>query len=194
LEPDRAASPADTLAGMPRCIAFLRAVNVGGRFIKMEALRAAFEALGLAGVQTFIASGNVIFETRVRDLGALERKIESHLHASFGFEIHTFLRTEKELAAIVAHEAFDAAEVVIANTHVVGFVASAPDAATARLIERFHTEADRYHLHGRELHWISRRKQSETTFSNAAFERALKTRATFRNVSTLRKLLAKLSS
>ena len=40
---------------MPRCIAFLRAVNVAGRFVKMEALRAAFEALGLADVSTVIA-------------------------------------------------------------------------------------------------------------------------------------------
>ena len=115
---------------MTRCIAFLRAVNVGGRFIKMAALRAEFEALGLANVQTFIASGNVIFDTRARDLVALERKIEAHLNASFGFGIHTFIRTEKELAAIVAHAAFDAAEAAAANTHVVGFIASAPDAAT----------------------------------------------------------------
>lgn len=178
---------------MPRCIAFLRAVNVGGRFIKMEALRAAFEALPLTDVSTFIASGNVIFETRARDLAALERKIEAHLQASFGFEIHTFIRTQAELAAIAAHAAFDPAELELANTHVVGFIASAPDAAMAKLIERFHTEADRFHLHGRELHWISRQKQSEVSFSNAAFERALKIRATFRNISTLRKLLEKLS-
>jgi len=177
---------------MPRCIAFLRAVNVGGRFIKMEALRAAFEALGLANVRTFIASGNVIFETRARDLVALERKIETHLHASFGFDVHTFIRTETELAAIVAHPAFDAAEAAAASTHVVGFIACAPAAAAATLIERFHSDADRFHLHARELHWISHHKQSETTFSNAAFERALKMRATFRNITTLRKLLATL--
>ena len=177
---------------MTRCIAFLRAVNVGGRFIRMEALRTAFEALGLANVTTFIASGNVIFETKARDLAALERKVEAHLNTTFGFEIHTFIRTEQELAVIVAHPAFDAAEAAAANTHVVGFIASAPDAATAKLIERFHTEADRFHLHARELYWISHHKQSETTFSNAAFERALKTRATFRNISTLRKLLDKL--
>ena len=51
---------------MPRCIAFLRAVNVGGRLVKMDALRSAFEALDLADVSTFIASGNVLFETRAR--------------------------------------------------------------------------------------------------------------------------------
>ena len=175
---------------MPRCIAFLRAVNVGGRVIKMEALRAAFEDLGLAKVETFIASGNVIFETRARDLRALEGKIERQLHARFGFEVDTFIRTEAELAAIVAHAVFSAAEVAKASTHVIGFVADALDATS---IERFQSEADRFRLHARELHWISTRRQSESSFSNAAFERALKTRATFRSLSTLRKLVDKLA-
>lgn len=176
---------------MPRCIAFLRAVNVGGRFIKMEALRTAFEAIGLARVETFIASGNVIFETRARDLAALERRIEAHLQARFGFEIDTFIRTDQELASIVAHPAFDAEAVAAAATHVVGFIATAPDPA---LIKTFVCNAaDRFHLHERELHWISTNRQSESAFSNAAFERATKTRATFRNLSTLRKLLARLS-
>lgn len=46
---------------MPRFIAFLRAINVGGRNIKMDDLRALLEAMGLTNVETFIASGNVIF-------------------------------------------------------------------------------------------------------------------------------------
>ena len=178
---------------MPRCIAFLRAVNVGGRFIKMEALRAAFDALGLAGVETFIASGNVIFTTRARDLGALERKIEAHLQRSFGFEVHTFVRTQAELAAIVAHEAFDPAEAAAAKTHVVGFVAGPLDVPTAQSLAIFQHPADRFHFRERELYWLSTKGQDEATFSNTAFERALRTRSTFRNISTLRKLSAKLA-
>ena len=178
---------------MPRCIAFLRAVNVGGRFIKMEALRAAFEALGLDAIETFIASGNVIFATRARGLGALERKIEAHLHAAFGFEIHTFVRTEAELAAIVAHEAFDPAEAAAAKTHVVGFVAGPLDALAAQSLAIFQHPDDRFHFRQRELYWLSTKGQDEATFSNAAFERALRTRATFRNISTLRSLSAKLA-
>lgn len=178
---------------MPRCIAFLRAVNVGGRFIKMEALRAAFEALGLDAVETFIASGNVIFMTRSRDLAALERKVEAHLQHSFGFEVHTFIRTEAELAAIVALEAFDAAEAVAARTHGVGFLAAPIDLAAAQALGLFQHPADRFHFRERELHWLSADSQNEASFSNAAFERALRTRSTFRNISTLRKLADKLA-
>jgi uncharacterized protein (DUF1697 family) len=176
---------------MPRCIAFLRAVNVTGRFIKMDALRTEFEALGLARVETFIASGNVIFETRARNLAALERRVESHLASAFGFEIHTFIRTAAELAAIANHGAFDARGVAGAATFVVGFLGAAPDSAALEAIAAFETEHDRFHVHGRELFWLSRRKQSESTFSNAVLERALRMRTTFRGIGTVRKLSAR---
>src|SRR5450631_163899 len=102
---------------MPCCVAFLRAVNVGGRTVKMDALRAAFEGLALTRIETFIASGNVIFDSRARDLAALERKIEAQLLASFGFEIDAFVRRLDEVAAVAAHPAFD---VAAATTQVVG--------------------------------------------------------------------------
>ena len=64
---------------MPRYVAFLRAVNVGGRIVKMDALRGHFAAAGFANVETFIASGNVIFDTRAKAGPALEAKIEAAL-------------------------------------------------------------------------------------------------------------------
>ena len=65
-----------------RYVAFLRAINVGGHTVKMERLRELFAELGLANVETFIASGNVIFDAPSGDAGALERQIEQHLHAA----------------------------------------------------------------------------------------------------------------
>jgi len=60
---------------MPKFIAFLRAINVGGHVVKMDQLRRFFEALGFANVETFIASGNVIFESKSKDPAALQRQI-----------------------------------------------------------------------------------------------------------------------
>ena len=176
---------------MPRCIAFLRAVNVGGRTVKMDALRAEFVALGLARVETFIASGNVIFDSTARGHVALERRIEARLNAAFGFEIHTFIRSAAALQAIANHPAFDAGAVACARKFVVGFLAAAPDAAALQTIATFNTDVDRFHVHGRELYWLSRQKQSESTFSNAVFEKALRRRATFRGIGTLHRLVAK---
>ena len=74
---------------MPKYFAFLRAINVGGHTVKMDYLRALFEALGFANVETFIASGNVIFETKSKDTNALQREIEKHLHQALGYEVAT---------------------------------------------------------------------------------------------------------
>ena len=178
---------------MPRCVAFLRAVNVGGRSVKMDALRSAFEALDLTRVETFIASGNVIFDTRARAFAPLERRIEAHLNAAFGFEIHTFIRSADALAAIATHPAFSADEVAASNAHVVGFLAAALDADAQQTITRWRSDTDRFHVNDRELYWLSRAKQSESTFSNAVFEKALGLRTTFRSITTLNKLVAKLA-
>jgi uncharacterized protein (DUF1697 family) len=62
---------------MPRYIAFLRAINLGGnRVAKNDVLRQVFELLGFSGITTFFASGNVAFVARRSDVGRLETKIE----------------------------------------------------------------------------------------------------------------------
>ena len=67
-----------------RYIALLRGINVGGKtLIKMEELRACIEALGLDDVSTYIASGNVLFETSQRSAAKLETKIEGAIERRF---------------------------------------------------------------------------------------------------------------
>lgn len=65
---------------MPRYVAFLRAINLGGaRMVKMDFLRQLFESLGFDEVETFIASGNVVFSTKRQSSSQpLERKIEKN--------------------------------------------------------------------------------------------------------------------
>src|ERR1700761_1452901 len=92
-----------------RLIAFLRAINVGGHTVTMTRLRQEFEALGLKDVETFIASGNVIFSARQADTAALAKKIETHLRKALGYEVATFVRTCDEVAAIARYQAFPAA-------------------------------------------------------------------------------------
>src|SRR5687768_4657369 len=112
---------------MPRYIAFLRAINVGGHTVKMDRLRQLFEELGFANVETFIASGNVIFETRSTKMPALEKKIERHLHAALGYEVTTFIRTPAELTAVAALQPFAPGDLAAPDhTAYVIFLAAAP--------------------------------------------------------------------
>ena len=90
---------------MPRHIAFLRAINVGGHTVKMDLLCRLFEELGLKDVETFIASGNVIFRSPAKS-ASLEVKVERHLRQALGYEVATFIRNEAEIAAVAAYRPF----------------------------------------------------------------------------------------
>ncbi|MEU9041187.1 MULTISPECIES: DUF1697 domain-containing protein [unclassified Kitasatospora] len=100
-------------------IAFLRAINVGGRTVKMERLRALFAELGLENVRSYIQSGNVFFTTGGSDGGsatasdraALTRRIEEHLERSLGYPVPVMLRTVDEVAELLAAEPFRGVEV-----------------------------------------------------------------------------------
>ncbi|HEX5438314.1 MAG TPA: DUF1697 domain-containing protein [Gemmatimonadaceae bacterium] len=178
---------------MTRYIAFLRAINVGGHTVTMQELRALFEALGFSRVETFIASGNVIFESDDEDAAALERGIEAHLRARLGYDVVTFLRTDAEVAAIARYRAFDDALMPSAITLNVAFLHAPLGTKEKRLLADFQTGIDDFHAHGREMYWLCRTRQSDSTFSNAKFEKALGVRTTFRGVKTVARLAAKYS-
>lgn len=171
-------------------MAFLRAINVGGRTVTMARLAGAFETLGLARVETFLASGNVVFEATAT-ARALEPRIEAGLRAALGFEVATFLRTDVEVARIAAHEAFPAAAVDSAGAHVVGLMARPLPPAGVRALLALRSDIDDFAVDGAEVYWLCRARQSESAFSNQVFERVTGVRATFRGLNTMRRLAAK---
>lgn len=182
-----------------RYIAFLRAINVGGRTVKMDELRALFEGMGFHAVETFIASGNVIFTTAAtprsvlaqRIETVLAQRIETVLATALGFEVDTFLRTDVEVTAIARYTPFPAAVMAAAGALNVALLAESLTAEETQRVLSLRTAIDDFHVDGREVYWICQTKQSESTFSNTLLERALGKRATFRGLNTIRKLAAK---
>jgi uncharacterized protein (DUF1697 family) len=175
-------------------VAFLRAINVGGRIVTMAELKRVFTALGLRDVETFIASGNVLFSTNARSLPALERKIEAHLHDALGYEVKTFLRTPVELAAIVRHEPFPPARRKAWRSLNVGFLGAPLDAATAKALLAMRTDVDDLHTHGRELYWLCKAGQGDSKINLKVFEKTLKCAGTFRNITTVTRLADRMAS
>lgn len=83
-------------------VALLRGINVGGKtLIKMADLTSCFEALGLENVSTYIASGNVLFESGSRDAAALERKIERGVEKQFRLPVKVVVLDKTTYARIV---------------------------------------------------------------------------------------------
>jgi len=178
---------------MTRYVAFLRAINVGGHIVKMDALRKHFASLGFDDVETFIASGNVIFRSRSSAAAALERRIEACLEDKLGYEVKTFLRTDAEVTAIAGYRAFEPVHVAAARSFNVGFLSSVLDKTAITRVQGFTSPTDDFHVNGRELYWLCRTGQADSKFSNVAFEKALGVRSTFRGLNTVRRLAKNLA-
>ena len=173
-------------------LAFLRGINLGRRRLKMEKLRALFEALKFRQVTTFIASGNVAFESAARDESKLTAQIERHLQKELGYEVDTFLRTREELARIVDDQPF-AKEIdgQDSSTVHVGFFREALPSAIARKLEAVRTETDAFRVRGREYYWLCHTRISESEVWTLPAMREFRLPASsMRNLKTLRKMAA----
>jgi uncharacterized protein (DUF1697 family) len=175
-----------------RYVAFMRALNVGGRIVKMDHLRALFEELGFANVASYIASGNVIFDSPETDAGKLESIINDHLEKALGYRVGTYIRTPAELARVAAHRPF-AADDLDAPGHTL-YVNFLPHALAADAVEKLmalRTPVDDFAVHGREVYWLCRIRMSDSSITGPQLQKALGMPTTSRNLSTVRKLAEK---
>jgi uncharacterized protein (DUF1697 family) len=104
-------------------VALLRAVNVGGTGkLPMAELRAMAKTLGFEAVRTFIASGNLLFESKLSE-HAIKAMLEARLEAYAGKRVPVLIRTGAEMAAIVAADPFPDAH---GSRHMVFFYDAVP--------------------------------------------------------------------
>ncbi len=173
---------------MTKYIAFLRAINVGGNsIIKMADLKQMFESFELENVQTYIQSGNVIFESDEKDSSVLEERIERQLEKAFGKKIQLFVRTIRQVVSIVKVCPFaprdgESAYVVILDKK--------PDKKSVDALMAFRSEYDDFAVKGKEGYQL-RRSREKSTFINHSMEQILKVPGTARNLTTLKKLVEK---
>jgi uncharacterized protein (DUF1697 family) len=178
---------------MPKYFAFLRAINVGGHLVKMDRLRGLFEELGFSNVETFIASGNVIFDSPSRSTAALEKKVAAHLETQLGYPVATFIRTVSELAGIAAYRPFPKSKSNEADRLYVGLLGASLSPAAHEKVLALSTKLDEIHVSGRELYWLCHTAFSDSPLSGNLLEKALGTATTLRSVNTINRLAAKYS-
>src|SRR5215203_5484310 len=168
-----------------RYVAFLRAINVGGHIVKMDRLRELVAVLPVSNVSTFIASGNVLFESAAAAIH-LEAAIELQLRKHLGYPVTTFIRAIPELQKVVAHDPFTGEEASL----YVGFLKAKPSLGAARTLTSASNEVDRLHVNGREVYWLAKGGFSGSTFTGAKLEKIVGP-MTVRNMTTVRKLAAR---
>jgi uncharacterized protein (DUF1697 family) len=182
--------PNPDFPAMPRYVALLRGINLGRRRLKMDLLAGLFETLGFSRVSTFIASGNVLFETKSKDESALSKRIENHLEKSLGYEVDTFLRTAEEIQRTAAFEPFEKSSGEGDRIHVIFCREALPESIAAKL-GGIKTDVDEFCVEGREVYWLCRVRIPDSKVWSLPELKALKLpTTTMRNRTSVQKLAA----
>ncbi len=183
---------------MSKYIAILRGINVGsGRKVPMADLKKLCESLGLKNVQTYIQSGNLVFElAQPEPIAELEVRLQKAYSETFGFEIPVLIRTAEEWAESIARNPFLKEENTDIDRLHLTCLKELPSPELLEKIRTFqylparqaHGEPDRDEIIGREVFVYCANGYGKTKFTNSFFESKLKTLATTRNWRTVMKL------
>ena len=173
-------------------VSMLRAVNVGGSSpIKMEALRAVYESVGLADVRTLLHSGNVLFRSGLTERQQLVKRLMQEIARQLDLEVEVILRTLEEVASIVERGPVLSPRADRSKL-VVMFLKSVPDAAAQAALLKWHKSKEMKELlemRGPEIYLYYPDGIGRSKLTNAVLEDKLATAGTARNWNTLTKLV-----
>jgi uncharacterized protein (DUF1697 family) len=172
-----------------RMVAFLRAINVGGHLVKMDRLREIFTAMDVANVQTFIQSGNVVFESS-KTPEDLEALIEARLEKVLGYPVATFIRTPLELRAILECPPITAGERNAAANIMVGFTRDKIPPDGQRTLKELCGPIHQFRCHGREIYWMRSKLGDFDDVRGSKMDKATGV-VTFRSLTTVTKIVDK---
>ena len=176
---------------MQRYVAFLRAMNVGGRRLKNDELLRHFADLGLVDAAAFLASGNVVFGSPVTDPDNIKATLESGLRKALGYDVPTLLRSAEETRTVAGTDAFLDLRDGSAGKLQIGFLESPPAEEARRRVLALSSDQDRLEIRGRELYWLPSGNLTDSELDLKAISKALGT-MTVRTHRTVRRLVQKL--
>jgi uncharacterized protein (DUF1697 family) len=173
-------------------VSLLRAVNVGGTsVIKMDALRRVYESMGLRDVRPLLASGNVVFRSRIKDREQLVKRIMQEIERRLGLDVEVIVRTLAEVESLVERGPVLSPRADPAKLHVM-FLASVPAAAAQAELVKWHKDGklpEMLELRGPEIYLYYPNGVGRSKLSNAVMENKLGVAGTSRNWHTLTKLI-----
>jgi uncharacterized protein (DUF1697 family) len=175
-----------------RYVAFLRGINVGGhKLIKMADLVRIFTSLGLNNVRTFIASGNVLFETAETDADVVTERIEGGLNKALGYEVKVILRTISQIEGLVSLDPFGTVEPAENARLYVTFLAAEPKSTLELPYESSNGELQILRKQDRDLCWLLFLSPTARTVDGMTFvEKEFGKASTTRNWNTVQKIAA----
>ena len=174
--------------GEQRYVALLRGVNVGGKNrLPMADLRDIFTAAGCAAVQTYIQSGNVVFEAS-QDLAERVPEIVTRaIRRQFGYETAVVMRSSEELRRVVASNPFDTSG--DPRFLQVAFLEDTPGTEAVSRLDPQRSPPDAFAVRGRHVYLHYPNGVARSKLTNEYLAARLQTASTMRNWRTVLKLL-----
>ena len=170
-------------------ISLIRGINVGGhKIVKMDQLRAALEKLGFQKVQTYIQSGNIVFQLPKRSASTISKKIEDAIGKEFGHSAAVITLTADELkAALEGNPFLKKKDIDITKLHVL-FLSGRPDAADVKKLTAIPSRNDQFEWRDECIYLYLPNGAGESKLATAPFDRLLSVQATARNWNTVNRL------
>lgn len=174
-------------------VSFLRGINVGGKNkIKMADLKRELEDTGLINVQTYIQSGNVVFES-VKIQSEIKNEIATVIENKFGIKTAVILRTADELMDIITYCPYSKEEIANAKTintlsesFYVALLNGTPGEESIKNLETYKTEYESFRIKGQVIYMLFFNSIRNSKLVNII--QKLDPNATVRNFNTIEKL------
>ena len=164
-------------------IAFIRGINVGSsKRIKMDELKSALKQFGFYGVDTYIQSGNIVFQSDILNKERLVASIKKIIMDSFGFDIECVVKTFEEMQKIVRNNPFKTE-----NTGLISVVLFNDKAVTEK--SEWENGEDKAALVEDAVYLLCRTGLHLTKLNISYFEKNLRQPCTSRNWKTVNEIL-----
>ena len=175
---------------MKTYVSILRGINVGGKkMMKMEALRNLFSGLDFHNIQTYIQSGNVVFQTDETDVDILQANIENRISDIFGFDVPVLVFEFNQFKQMLSLNPFlKDVEKEIDNLHVT-FLSAIPETIRVNNLCEIDCAEDQFQLFDNALFLYCPTNYGNTKLSNNFIEKKLNVNATTRNWKTTQELI-----
>jgi len=179
---------------MQKYISILRGINVGGkRKILMKDLKEVYQDLGFLNVETYIQSGNVIFESSNLDATKISKQLEKSIFEKYSFEVPVLIRTKEELQKIQTSNPFIKSEEDkehLINTLHLTFLEIVPTIQNTEKTKEIESIIlDKFEIIENNIFIFCEGNYHTSKLTNNFFEKKLKTKATTRNWKTIEKLV-----
>ena len=174
---------------MGKFIALLRGINVSGqKKIKMSELKILFEDISFTNVETYIQSGNVLFNCSTNSKKVISDKIERGIADKFDYQVQVIIKTPDELGYVLKNNPFLKSKTKDVEKIYFTFLSEVPSQEKIQKLKEVDSSSEEYVLNGTTIYLFFPGGYGKAKMNNNFFEKKLNVFATTRNYKTVKAL------